>query len=201
MTQRATDGGGDAPSAPIRSSRLDLIPMSRAFLEATVAGDLVTAGAVLGAEVPDVWLAATDLAALRLGQMTDADLEPWLLRAIVARATGSMVGHIGFHGPPGMAHLDAWLPGAAEFGFTVFEDHRRLGYAREASVALMDWATDVHGVTDFVLTIAPGNTASQTLAAGLGFRRLGSWDDPDDGPEDILGLTRRVLQDERWLTQ
>ena len=181
----------DRSPGRIRTPRLDLVVLTPRFLDATVDGDLTTARSLLGAEVPDEWLDEGDLARLRLQQLTsDPGIQPWLLRAMLLRGTTSMVGFIGFHGPPGMAHLDEWLPGAVEMGFTVFSAHRRRGYAREACTALMEWATDEHDVTDFVLTIAPENAASQALAAGLGFRRLGGWVDPDDGPEDILGLSR-----------
>ena len=50
----------------------------------------------------------------------------------------------------------------------------------------MRWAHQVHGVTRFVLSIRPDNTASQALAAGLGFVRIGSHIDEVDGLEDIL---------------
>ena len=60
--------------------------------------------------------------------------------------------------------------------------------AREAALALMQWARDDHGITSFVVSIAPGNQASQALAAGLGFVRIGSHVDDVDGPEDVLVL-------------
>lgn len=185
-TSRPEPGG---PPGAIRTARLDLTPLRPAFLEATVDGDLLAARTLLGADVPADWLDAADLAALRLRQLVaEPALQPWLLRAIVERETEGMIGFGGFHGPPGAPHLDEWLPGAAELGLTVFEQHRRRGFARETAVGLMDWATAEHGVRGFVVTVAPDNTASQALVAGLGFRRLGSWVDPDDGPEDVLGL-------------
>lgn len=76
-----------------------------------------------------------------------------------------------------------------EFGFTVFAPHRRKGYAREASQALMDWAHSEHGVKDFVLTISPDNLPSQRLAAELGFSRIGEHVDEVDGIEHILART------------
>jgi hypothetical protein len=66
-----------------------------------------------------------------------------------------MIGHIGCHTAPNAEYLRAIAPGAVEFGFTVFPDFRRQGYAREASVALMTWAHQTHGVSRFVLSIPP----------------------------------------------
>jgi RimJ/RimL family protein N-acetyltransferase len=99
-----------------------------------------------------------------------------------------MIGHIGFHDSPGADYLSEWSPGGAEFGFTIFASHRRKGYAREASLALIDWARKAHGVTSFVVTISPGNVASQKLATELGFVRVGSHIDEIDGAEDVLVL-------------
>jgi RimJ/RimL family protein N-acetyltransferase len=102
------------------------------------------------------------------------------------QGAGIMVGHIGFHTSPGAAYLELFSPGAVEFGFTVFPPFRRRGYAREASLALMRWARYTHGVRKFVLSISPGNRASQSLAAQLGFVRIDSHLDEVDGLEDVL---------------
>jgi len=173
--------------SPIRTDRLDLVPMTPAFLRASLDGDRLLAEQEIGAILPDDWPDIPEILELRLAQLeVDSSLQPWLLRAMILRESGVMVGHIGFHDAPGAAYLEAWSPGAVEFGFTVFPPHRRQGYAREASNGLMQWAVDEHGVTAFVLTIAPGNAASQTLAASLGFKRAGEHVDEVDGVEDIL---------------
>jgi ribosomal-protein-alanine N-acetyltransferase len=104
--------------------------------------------------------------------------------------TRVMVGHIGFHTAPGPDYLEPYSPGAVEFGFTVYRPFRRQGYAREASVAMMDWAHRLHGVNRFVLCISPDNIPSQSLAAQLGFVQIGSHLDEMDGPEDVLELSR-----------
>ena len=99
-----------------------------------------------------------------------------------------MVGHIGFHALPGADYQNDWMPGAVEFGFSVFAPHRRRGYAEEAARALMRWAYETHGIRKFVLTIAPTNLPSQSFAAKLGFVSIGSHVDEVDGTEDILAL-------------
>lgn len=162
--------------------------MSPAFLRASLAGDVPQAQALLGLSLPEDWPGdAADVLSLRLKQLeADPDVQPWLLRAMGLRTSGVMVGHIGFHAPPGADYLQAFSPGAAEFGFTVFPPFRRQGYAREASQALMRWASETHGVNSFVLSIRPDNTPSQSLAAQLGFVRIGSHVDEVDGIEDVL---------------
>lgn len=176
-------------SATIQSSRLDLIPMSPAFFEASLTGDLATAGQLLGAVVPPDWLAETGLMRIRLDQLrAEPSLQPWLVRAMVLRKEQQMIGHIGFHSRPGADYLSELAPGGVEFGYTVFPSFRRQGYAREAAEALMAWAHREHRVTRFVVTISPDNLPSLGLAQQFGFKQIGSHIDEEDGPEDIFLL-------------
>lgn len=171
----------------IHTDRLDLIPFTAAFMRASLARNLQEAERLLSVPLPTDWPDCPELLALRLRQLEeDPTLEPWLVRAIVLRDDQLMIGHIGFHEAPGPEHYRDISPGAAEFGFGVYEPYRRRGYAREASLALMAWAIREHGVPRFVLTISPQNVPSQLLAASLGFVRIGSHIDEVDGLEDIL---------------
>lgn len=173
----------------IRTDRLDLIAMTPAFLRASVEGNLVEAERQIQLTLPENWPEIRPVLELRLKQLeSNPDLQPWLLRAIGLRSTRAMVGHIGFHDQPGADYLREWSPGGVEYGFTIFPPHRRKGYAREASLALMQWAQDLHGVTAFVVTISPSNVASHALAADLGFVRAGSHLDEIDGVEDVFVL-------------
>ena len=171
----------------IHSERLDLVPLTPAFLRAMLGHDLAEAERTLGFPLPDGLLDSMDVMALRLEQLeADPSLQPWLLRALVLRDSQVMVGHIGFHTAPDAEYLQPYAPGGVEFGFTVYPPFLRQGFAREASKALMGWAHKMHGVTRFVMTIRPDNLPSQALAAGLGFMRIGSHIDEVDGLEDIL---------------
>ena len=183
-------GGGerDDMTETIRSERLDLISMTPEFLRASLARDGREAARLLRLRLPAGWPAGdADVLALRLVQLErDPALQPWLLRAIAHRGTGTVVGHIGFHAAPGSENLRPYSARGVEFGFTVFPGFRRRGIAREASLALMDWARQAQDGTEFFLTIRPDNAASQALAAGLGFVRVGSQMDEVDGLEDVL---------------
>ncbi|WP_395744776.1 GNAT family N-acetyltransferase [Prosthecobacter sp.] len=172
----------------IQSERLDLVPLSPEFMRASLRQDLAAAQQQLPARLPAEWPGdAGGLLALRLGQLeADPSYQPWCLRGMCLREAGLMVGYIGFHTAPGAAYLQPYSPRAVEFGFTVFPSFRRHGYAREASQALMNWAHHCHGVSEFILTISPQNTASYALAAQLGFVRIASHIDEVDGLEDIL---------------
>jgi ribosomal-protein-alanine N-acetyltransferase len=174
-------------TSTLRSARLKLIPLVPEFLRAVVERDLGQAEGILGLPLPDGLLDSTDVMSLRLKQLeVDASFLPWSLRAIALGDRGPVVGHIGCHTAPGAEYLQPHAAGAVEFGFTVYPPFRRRGYAREASMELMRWAHQEHSVTRFVLSIRPDNTASQALAAGLGFVRIGSHIDEIDGLEDVL---------------
>jgi RimJ/RimL family protein N-acetyltransferase len=133
--------------------------------------------------VPDGWPDAHDrrFLAFRLRQMGgDEALGRWLVRGIVLPETRELIGHVGFHGPPGINSLKA--PDAVEVGYTIFPEHRRKGYATEAVVGLLDWAR-AQGIHRFVASVGPGNEPSLAIVRRLGFVEVGRhWDD-EDGEE------------------
>lgn len=173
----------------IATPRLDLISLSPAFLEASLAGDVAAAEGLLGLGVPAEWFENTGLLQMRLDQLRqNSSLQPWLLRVMSLRAEKTVIGHIGCHTRPDPDYLRDLAPGGVEFGYSVFPAYRRLGYATEASTALMQWAHDQQGVDRFVLSISPENEPSLRLAARFGFHRIGSHIDEEDGPEDIFEL-------------
>lgn len=179
----------DLSVASISADRLDLISMTPAFLRASLDGNLQHASQMIGLALPATWPDCAEVLQLRLKQLeANPELQPWLLRAMALRSRRELIGHIGFHAAPGAPYLDEWCHGGVEFGFTVFAPHRRRGYAREASRAMMQWAREVHGVEEFVLSISPSNHPSQALAASLGFTRIGQHEDEVDGVEDVLAL-------------
>lgn len=179
----------------IQSKRLDLIPMTPEFLLASLRQDIRAAEKSLRVSLPAEWPGEeAALLSMRLKQLEDdPTLQPWLVRAMVVRETGIMVGHIGFHTAPRPDYLRPFCPEGVEFGFTVFPAFRRQGYARESSIALMTWARLTHAVKKFVMTIRPDNIPSQRLAAQLGFVRIGSHIDEVDGLEEIFECDGKVL--------
>jgi len=171
---------------PIRTKRLDLVPMTPEFLEASLLGDREQAELLIGASIPPTWPHGAPLTR-RLDQLReDPTLQPWLLRAMVLRSGPTLIGCIGFHARPGEHYLDDLAPGGIELGYRVFERWRRQGFASEASEGLMAWAHRQHRVTRFVVSISPTNHASLELARRLEFKRIGSHLDEEDGPEDIF---------------
>jgi RimJ/RimL family protein N-acetyltransferase len=163
----------------VKTERLELVWLSPQLLEAILDGRHDE----LGFAVPDDWPDAHDrrFLAFRLRQMgADEALGRWLVRGIVLPETRELIGHVGFHGPPGINSLKA--PDAVEVGYTIFPEHRRNGYATEAVAGLLDWAR-AQGIHRFVASVGPGNEPSLAIVRRLGFREVGRhWDD-EDGEE------------------
>jgi len=179
----------------IQSNRLDLVLLDSKAFQYSLAEDSDAIKNYLGIGVPPDWFAAKELMELRYQQILHTpDYQPWSLRAIVLREKGLMIGHIGFHTQPGASYLHPYAPNGVEFGFTIFSDFRRNGYAKEASLALMEWAHQQQAVSEFILTISPNNIPSLRLAQSLGFKKIGSHVDEVDGVEDIYRLDYHRLK-------
>jgi [ribosomal protein S5]-alanine N-acetyltransferase len=118
----------------------------------------------------------------------DPASQEWLVRAVVLRSESRMVGHAGFHGPPGVNGPSK--PNALELGYTVFPQFRGHGYATEAAEALIDWAAQVHGIRHFIASIAPANAPSLAVVRNLGFVQTGEQWDEQDGLELVFELQR-----------
>ena len=169
----------------IQTKRLDLIQLSPATLRAALEGDRRSMGQLLGVSVPASWEVRPEALELRLRQLEASPaLQPWLIRGISLRDEGVLIGDIGFHDEP--VARSASAAKSVEFGYAVIESHRRRGFAVEAAEALMQWACAQHSVHRFLLSISPENQPSRALAAKMGFQKVGSKIDEQDGPEDIF---------------
>jgi RimJ/RimL family protein N-acetyltransferase len=166
-------------SETIATERLDLVWLSPELIEAL----LDDRRDALDFAVPEDWPDPHDrrFLAFRLRQTSDdPGRAPWLVRAIVLRDEDRMIGHIGFHGPPGVNARRE--PRAVEVGYTIFPEHRRQGYATEAVRGLLGWARS-QGIDHFVASVGPKNEPSLALVRRLGFVEVGRhWDD-EDGEE------------------
>ena len=59
---------------------------------------------------------------------------------------------------------------------------------------MIRWAHEERAVAHFVVSIAPGNAPSMSLAVGLGFTPVGRHEDEVDGEEIVLLLEGEALQ-------
>jgi ribosomal-protein-alanine N-acetyltransferase len=173
----------------IATERLELVWLSPALVEAILEGRRDE----LEFAVPDDWPDEHDrrFLAFRLRQMGDEPARgPWLVRAVVLPGSRELIGHVGFHGPPGVNSLRA--EDAVEVGYTIFPEHRRQGYATEALAALLGWAR-AQGIDHFVASVGPENEPSLRMVRRLGFVEVGRhWDD-EDGEELEFELAEEPL--------
>jgi [ribosomal protein S5]-alanine N-acetyltransferase len=173
----------DVPA--IRTERLALVSFSPPLLRSLLDGRRAEAAAFLGAAPPPGWpherLSA--FLRLRLDQLgRDPAVEQWLGRFLVLREEPrAVIGHAGFHGPPGTNALRA--PDAVEVGYALFPDFRGRGYATEAVIALIAWARETQGIGRFIASVGPDNAPSLALVRRLGFERVGDHWDAEDGLE------------------
>ncbi len=169
----------------IRSRRLELVLLTRDAMAALAEGRRDDAQELTGTYFPKDWPDEHDARFLRfrVAQVDkDAAHAPFLVRAIaLSEKERTMVGHIGFHGKPGVNAPQK--PGALEIGYTVFPPYRRRGYAEEAIQALLRWARDQHGIRSFIASVSPENEPSLALVRKLGFEEIGRHWDEEDGEE------------------
>jgi RimJ/RimL family protein N-acetyltransferase len=168
---------------------IELVPMTPAFLEAVLAGFRDEASELLELELPDEFPSDGErrFLGLRLRQMhEDVRFQQWCPHAVVL--DGRLIGHAGFHGPPGVNSLQN--PDAVEYGYKILPAWRGHGYATAAAKLLMDMAEEWAGVRHFVLAVAPGNAPSLAVVRKLGFVRTGEHIDEEDGLEWVFELER-----------
>jgi [ribosomal protein S5]-alanine N-acetyltransferase len=169
----------------IASERLELVSMSPGFIDAVLEGRRDEAESLAGIALPDGWPDAHDrrFLAFRLRQLREQpELEPWFVYGVVLPEDGRpMIGHAGFHGPPGVNAVKA--DDAVEVGYSIFEPYRRRGYATEVVRALIEWAAREHAIARFIASISPDNAPSLALVRRLGFREVGAHWDEEDGEE------------------
>ncbi len=107
--------------------------------------------------------------------------ETWTIRAMVNRKEQRLVGHVGFHLAPDSE-------GLVEVGYTVGEQDRRQGLAKEAVTHLIAAARTSREVSVIRGCTAPTNAISKHLLVSLGFIYAGMVEDEEDGPEEVYLL-------------
>jgi RimJ/RimL family protein N-acetyltransferase len=170
----------------IETDRLVLRLVPLAGLAATASGDRAACHRLIGAQLPEAWFDDAWVSDLRLHQWKeDRDYAPWSIRAIALKATRQIVGTINCHDKPQPFEHRGSVAPFIEMGYTIFDPHRRKGYAFEAITGLCAFAAH-HGVRWVRLSISPGNAPSRALAAKLGATQIGTQYDDRDGPEDVF---------------
>ena len=97
-----------------------------------------------------------------------AEVARWGHRQVVERATGLVIGGVGFFGPPDDAEV--------EIGYGIVSSRRGRGYATEAVNAMLSLALREPRIVAVVAGTDLENAASQRVLDKAGFRRIKSTD-------------------------
>lgn len=91
---------------------------------------------------------------------------PWYQFVVERREDRALIGDLG---------VGFWIPGErqVELGYRIRPAFHRMGYAREAVAALIDYLIRSHGIHRFVGIAASPNEASKAVLRDLGFRHEG----------------------------
>jgi ribosomal-protein-alanine N-acetyltransferase len=128
--------------------------------------DRAAASREIGALLPDAWPQVDLLDVLPMqAAAADVGAERFGVWVLVERETNTVVGDIGFFGPP--------LGQTVEIGFSVIPDRRRRGYASEAARALVDWALRQPGIGEVTARSDVENEASARVLTRAAFDRVG----------------------------
>jgi ribosomal-protein-alanine N-acetyltransferase len=146
------------------TERLELQPLS-ALAAAALPENRAEASRHLGVQLAPEWPHSDLVGVLRRQAAASEKTERFGIWVMIERESDSVVGDIGFHGPP-----DA---GTIEIGYSVIPDRRRHGYATEAANALVEWALAQEGVHAIVAGCDPDNVPSIRTLERIGFRRSG----------------------------
>ena len=162
----------------LQTARLRLVPFSAEHLLALIEGTeqferrfglRVAAGLrefFVSADVSPAWLAQ-----LRASSAAD----PWTHGfAVVHRESDSVVGSVGFKGPPDEA-------GMVEIAYGIVPGFQAQRYATEAAAAGVAFAFADGRVRVVRAHTLPTHNASTRVLAKCGFARIGEVEDPEDG--------------------
>jgi ribosomal-protein-alanine N-acetyltransferase len=156
------------PASRLITERIELRPLP-SLAAAALPDDRAEASRIIGAALPTEWPQIDLLDVLPVQAAASPGMECFGVWVMIERDSGTVVGDIGFFGPPDDG-------GVVEVGYSVIPDRRRRGYATEAARAIVGWALSQPGVDVVVASCGSGNGPSIRMLERLGFQRSGSAD-------------------------
>jgi len=145
----------------LSTERLELVACQPELADA-LPKDRCRAEEILEAALPEDWPDETLLGLLPITGKTTPGYGIWV---VVDPALGVVVGSAGFVGDP--------QDGAIELGYGIHPSYRGLGYATEASKALVEWALAQEAVREVVAECEQTNVPSARVLEKVGMERSG----------------------------
>ena len=149
----------------LQTTRLELRPLPSAAARA-LPDDRETAARLLGTALAADWPQPDLLDVLPMQASATQAEERFGVWVIIERGSTTVVGDVGFMGPPGE-------DGDVEIGYCVIPDRRGRGYAGEAVQALVAWALTQPGVGSVAARCDALNVPSIRVLERAGFVRSG----------------------------
>jgi len=149
----------------LQTTRLELRPLPAAAAGA-LPEDRETAARLLVAALSPGWPQPDLLDVLPMQAAVTRSGERFGVWVIIERESTTVVGDIGFMGPPGE-------DGSVEIGYSVIPDRRGRGYASEAVRVLVAWALAQRGVGSLAARCDLLNVPSIRILDRAGFARSG----------------------------
>jgi RimJ/RimL family protein N-acetyltransferase len=174
----------------IVTERLELRPLNRLAVQALFDCDATALAAHLDTD-PTVPIAPppemTDVLpyiAETVGERPEDAV--WCAWFLIRRNDRRPLGSVGFGGRP-------TEDGTVYMGWAVYPEVEGLGYATEATRALVDWVLRQADVERVQATIPPGHIASIRVAEKSGFHRVGEAEDPEVGTVSVWECVRPAV--------
>lgn len=170
------------------TERLTLEPITLGIVEAMLAGQREQAEALIGAKLPEAWPGRALIERAFFAKLSairnDPGVRLWGDRVAITRDDERrVVGSVVFHGAP-----DA--EGAVEMAYGIEQQAQGMGYATEATLAVLEWALAEPGVRVVHATTPPWHMASRRVLDKIGMTVCGVRDHELLG--DLLEFERRV---------
>lgn len=160
------------PHSPLATSRLSLVPITVAVVEAVLEGRHGDVEVLLSAKLPAAWPGRALIERAFWASLDHVRANPevrlWGDRVMVTREPPfRIVGSVVFHGAPD-------LEGAVEVAYGVEEESQGRGYATEAVGASVAWAFAHPSVRVVRATTPPWHLPSKRVLEKCGFAQVGT---------------------------
>ena len=156
----------------LRTSRLELEPITLSLVEAVIAGRRDVAEQLVDADLPETWPNRALVERAFCASLEAIQADPlrrlWGDRLMIrrdVRGKRRVVGSVVFHGHP--------EDGIAEIAYGVEDGSQGEGLATEATTASVAWALAEPGIVAVQATTVPWHIASLRVITKLGMERVG----------------------------
>ena len=151
----------------LETTHLLFIPFSLELKKAVLT-DKAKVAELLGVSVPEQWPQEdfADALPFFIEQMEKDPLHTIWDGIIVHKVDKSVIGGMGFHGPPDEA-------GVVEIGYDIIPEYRRHGYATEMAQCLIAWAFQQPAINVVTAECFDDNIGSIKVLENVGMKRIG----------------------------